>query len=77
MTILFFYYKMEGYYKYFSDFECQPKDNLMPKDIKRIFKHCDHEFNKRYYFISESEKIIYRFYPNDNGGAVIEILNKK
>ena len=22
--------------------------------------------------ISESEKMIYRFYPNDNGGAVLE-----
>ena len=40
-------------------------DELIPRDIKRIIKHCDHTFLKRYYFISESTKQIYRFIYNE------------
>ena len=82
---------MTNYYEHIADFgkltcnigthfepkliDISPKDNDMPSDVKRIFKHCDHEYNKRYYFLSESAKCIYRFYPTENGGYCSEVYH--
>ena len=59
----------ENYYIHINDFgdlEKYPQNEIMPKDVKRIFKYCDHLFTKRIYFFSESEKMFYRYYQNDD-----------
>ena len=56
--------------------ECVIKDGIMPRDVKRIFKHCNHEYNKRYYFLSESEQEIYQFFPNKDGGFISSVYGR-
>ena len=70
---------MTDYYTYFNDFgdiKVPPKPELMPKDIKRLFKHCSHTYNDRIYFFSESTKLFYRYYT-DYGGQIIVVYSRK
>ena len=70
---------MTDYYIHFSDFgeiETPPKPELMPKDIKRLFKHCSHTFNDRIYFFSESTKLFYHYFQS-NGGYVNIVYSRK
>ena len=70
---------MTDYYLYFNDFgdiKVPPKPDLMPKDIKRLFKHCSHTYNNRIYFFSESTQLFYRYYT-DYGGHFIEVYSRK
>ena len=70
---------MTDYYIHFDDFgdiEIPPKPELMPKDVKRLFKHNAHTFNTRYYFFSESTKKFYRYYQS-YGGYINEVYSRK
>ena len=48
----------ENYYKYINTENYPIKPGVAPQDIKRILKFGEHEFNRKYYFVSESEIII-------------------
>ena len=52
------------YYVNADEFGCDVMEGLMPTDVKRIYKHCDHTYEKRFYFVSASEKMIYRYFPD-------------
>ena len=70
---------MTDYYTHFDDFgdiEIPPKPELMPKDVKRLFKHCSHTYNTRIYFFSESTKLFYRYYQS-NGGNIYDVYSRK
>ena len=70
---------MNDYYIHIDDFgdiETLPKPELMPKDVKRIFKHCSHTFNSRIYFFSESTKQFYRYFQS-NGGTISNVYSLK
>ena len=45
----------------FGDIPRMPEPGMMPNDVKRILNVREHTFNKRLYFISESNKMIYRY----------------
>lgn len=64
----------EQYYINFDRFDCEIPDCLFPPDVKRIFSHCDHTFMKRIYFISPSEKQIYRFFLNGKFGEPLSSM---
>lgn len=64
----------DQYYIHFDSFDCKVPDCLFPSDVKRIFTHCDHTFMKRIYFISPSEKQIYRFFPNADCGEPLSSM---
>ena len=51
------------YYDNADEFGCDVMIGLMPNDVKRILKNCDHTYEKRFYFFSASEKMIYRYFP--------------
>lgn len=70
----------ENYYEHINDFgemKAYPNSEIMPKDIKRIFKHCSHTYYNRIYFFSESEKQFYRYYQNDPKNAYIVYSRKQ
>ena len=46
--------------KYFLYVDLPFESKNLPNDIKRILSYGEHEFTKRYYFVSEKEKMIYR-----------------
>ena len=53
------------YYIYeetFSEMPRKPDPEMMPNDVKRIHVFNEYIFEKRFYFVSESEKMIYRYY---------------
>ncbi|KAK8895999.1 hypothetical protein M9Y10_013886 [Tritrichomonas musculus] len=53
------------YYIYestFGEMPRMPDPEMMPNDVKRLRFFREHTFNKRLYFISESEMMIYRYY---------------
>ena len=55
-----------SYYQHIDDFDgIIPVDNAMPADVKRMISHCNHNYLKRYYFFSPSQRTFYRYYPND------------
>ena len=45
----------ENYYKYINTEHYPIKPGAMPRDVKRIIAFGEHQFNMRYYFVSESE----------------------
>ena len=45
----------ENYYKYINTEHYPIKPGAMPRDVKRIIAFGEHQFNRRYYFVSESE----------------------
>ena len=60
---------MTDYYTHINDFgemKVYPKPEMMPKDVKRLFKHCDHTYYIRPIFFSESTKLFYLFHENEN-----------
>ena len=60
---------MTDYYTHINDFgemKALPKPEIMPNDVKRLFKHCDHTYNVRPIFFSESTKLFYLFHEDDN-----------
>ena len=70
---------MTNYYTHFNDFgdiEIPPKPELMPTDVKRLFKHNSHTFNSRIYFFSESTKKFYRYFQS-YGGYIYEVYSRK
>ena len=70
---------MADYYTHFNDFgdiEIPPKPELMPNDIKRLFKHNSHTFNYRIYFFSESIKKFYRYFQA-YGGYINGVYSRK
>ena len=70
---------MADYYTHFNDFgdiEIPPKSELMPKDVKRLFKHCSHTYNTRIYFFSESTKEFYRYFQS-TGGTISGFYSRK
>ena len=48
----------------------------MPKDVKRLFKHCSHAYNNRYYFFSESTKTFYCYFTS-YGGHISGVYSRK
>ena len=53
-------------YIYYNDFEdVSIPTGLLPKDVKRIIKHNANTYNNRKYFLSSSEKMIYRYFPKN------------
>ena len=69
---------MSDYYTHFNDFgemKTYPKPEIMPKDVKRLFKHCDHTYYIRPIFFSESTKLFYLFHENEN--YVDEVYSRK
>ena len=62
------YYIYKEYFGYMDRF---PKDDMMPRDVKRIYRHGKYIFNERYYFISESTKMIYRYYEVDDRVEIV------
>ena len=70
---------MADYYTHFNDFgdiEIPPTPELMPNDIKRLFKHNSHTFNYRIYFFSESTKKFYRYFQS-YGGYINGVYSRK
>ena len=59
------------YYEYGQHFDMEVTPGQMPKDVKRIFRHCDNTYNNRHYFFSASERAIYRYYSYGGGFAGI------
>ena len=54
-----------SYYQHIDDFDgVVPIDNAMPSDVKRLISHCNHNYHKRYYFFSPSQRAFYRYYSN-------------
>ena len=52
-----------SYYQHIDDFDgVVPLDNAMPSDVKRLISHCNHNYHKRYYFFSPSQRAFYRYY---------------
>ena len=55
-----------SYYQHIDDFDgVVPLDNAMPSDVKRLISHCNHNYHKRYYFFSPSQRAFYRYYRNE------------
>ena len=50
------------YEKYFDGMPRKPDPEMMPADVKRLKVYREHSFEQRFYFISESEMMIYRYY---------------
>ena len=55
---------MSDYYTHFNDFgkmKSYPKPEIMPKDVKRLFKHCDHTYYiyVRYSLVNQPIYFIY------------------
>ena len=53
------------YYIYdfaFGNVPRKPEPEMMPNDVKRLMYYREHTFANRYYFVSERERMIYRFY---------------
>ena len=60
-----FFISIKMYYIYeqtFDEMPRKPDPEMMPKDVKRIHVFKDYTFEKRFYFVSESEMMIYRYY---------------
>ena len=54
-----------SYYQHIDDFDgVVPIDNAMPSDVKRLLSHCNHNYHKRYYFFSPSQRKFYRYYED-------------
>mgnify|MGYP001063003860 FL=1 len=69
---------MNNYYEHINDFgemKAYPKPEIMPKDVKRLFKHCDNEYYIRPIFFSESSKKFYLFHESEN--YVDEVYSRK
>ena len=57
-----------NYYEHINDFDgFVPKDGLMPSDVKRLISHSKYEYKTRYYFVSPSERMLYRYYDSNDG----------
>ena len=54
--------KLYYIYDYSFDIPRMPEPEMMPNDVKRLRCYREHTFNKRYYFVSERERMIYRYY---------------
>ena len=53
------------YYIYDFDFgnvPRKPEPEMMPNDVKRLIHYREHTFSNRFYFVSERERMIYRYY---------------
>ena len=46
--------------KYYQFVDLPIGSKKLPNDIKRILSYGEHKFTKRYYFVSEKEKRVYR-----------------
>ena len=57
MSTLFYIYDYD-----FGDIPRKPDPEMMPNDVKRLRYYREYTFNKRYYFVSERERMIYRYY---------------
>ena len=55
-----------SFYLHSNDFDgIIPVDNAMPSDVKRLISHCNHNYHKRYYFFSPSQRAFYRYHHYD------------
>ena len=65
------------YYIYeetFGEMSRIPEPEMMPNDVKRIHVFNDYTFEKRFYFVSESEKMIFRYYTPEEYGKLWDKL---
>ena len=63
-----------SYYLHIDDFDgIVPVDNAMPKDVKRLISHCNHNYHKRYYFFSPSQMAFYRYHHYDKIAVQLSI----
>lgn len=46
----------------FGNVPRKPDPEIMPNDVKRLMNYRGYTFSNRFYFVSEREKMIYRFY---------------
>jgi len=50
----------------FGEMKTYPKPEIMPKDVKRLFKHLNNEYYIRPILFSESTKKFYLFHEDEN-----------